>query len=112
MARAAAVRGRRVRSAGRPGGWRRRGRHVAGRDVAGRRGHVLRVGRRADPREAARREERPRRYTALHFGFTISGVGVDETKARRAIDLSLEKYCSVVASLAPDIHVTYDVALR
>jgi uncharacterized OsmC-like protein len=37
---------------------------------------------------------------------------VDETKARRAIDLSLATYCSVVASLAPDIHVTYDVALR
>ena len=59
-----------------------------------------------------RRAEQPRRYTALHFAFTISGVGVDETKARRAIDLSLEKYCSVVASLAPDIRVTYDVALR
>jgi len=59
-----------------------------------------------------RREEQPRRYTALHFVFTISGVGVDETKARRAIDLSIEKYCSVVASLAPDIHVSYDVALR
>jgi len=59
-----------------------------------------------------RREQQPRRYTALHFVFTLSGVGLDETKARRAIDLSLEKYCSVVASLAPDIHVTYDVALR
>ena len=59
-----------------------------------------------------RREEQPRRYTALHFAFTLSGTGVDETKARRAIDLSLEKYCSVVASLAPDIQITYDVALR
>ncbi len=59
-----------------------------------------------------RRAEEPRRYTALHFVFTITGDGVDETKARRAIDLSLEKYCSVVASLATDIRVTYDVALR
>ena len=59
-----------------------------------------------------RREEQPRRYTALHFVFTIAGDGADETKARRAIDLSLEKYCSVVASLAPDIPVTYDVTLR
>src|SRR5690242_7079724 len=56
-----------------------------------------------------RRDEHPRRYTALHFVFTISGDGADETKARRAIDLSLEKYCSVVASLASDIRVTYDV---
>jgi putative redox protein len=58
-----------------------------------------------------RRKEHPRRYTALRFRFTIAGAGVDENKARRAIDLSLEKYCSVVASLAPDIPVTYDVAL-
>ncbi|HEX9282611.1 MAG TPA: OsmC family protein [Gemmatimonadales bacterium] len=61
-----------------------------------------------------RRDEEPRRYTALHFLFTVSGDGggADEAKARRAIDLSLEKYCSVVASLAPDIRVTYDLALR
>ncbi|HVH68156.1 MAG TPA: OsmC family protein [Gemmatimonadales bacterium] len=59
-----------------------------------------------------RRDEQPRRYTALHFVFTLAGDGADEVKARRAIDLSLQKYCSVVASLAPDIRVTYDVALR
>ena len=59
-----------------------------------------------------RREAEPRRYTALHLVFTLSGEGADEAKARRAIDLSLEKYCSVVASLAPDIPVTYDLALR
>ena len=59
-----------------------------------------------------RREEHPRRYTALHFVFTIAGDGADESKARRAIDLSLEKYCSVVASLASDIRVTYDLLLR
>src|SRR5216110_638746 len=49
-----------------------------------------------------RRETEPRRYTAIHFAFALAGDGADEVKARRAIDLSLEKYCSVVASLAPD----------
>jgi putative redox protein len=58
-----------------------------------------------------RREAEPRRYTAIHFRVAVAGEGADEVKARRAIDLSLEKYCSVVASLAPDIRVTYDVAL-
>jgi putative redox protein len=61
--------------------------------------------------QGTRREEQPRRYTALQFHFTVAGAGVDESKARRAIDLSLEKYCSVVASLAPDIRITYDVTL-
>ena len=62
--------------------------------------------------QGTRREAEPRRFTALRFQFTIAGAGADESKARRAIDLSLEKYCSVVASLAPDIPVTYDVTLR
>lgn len=61
--------------------------------------------------QGTRREEPPRRVTALHFRFAIVGDGADETKSRRAIDLSLEKYCSVVATLAPDTRVTYDVAL-
>ncbi len=58
-----------------------------------------------------RREQEPRRYTAIHFDFHLAGEGLDETRARRAIDLSLEKYCSVVASLAPDIAITYGLAL-
>jgi len=61
--------------------------------------------------EGTRREEEPRRYTAIHFRFTVTGEGADETKARRAIDLSLQKYCSVVASLASDIPITYDLTV-
>jgi|SRR5690349_6084337 putative redox protein len=58
-----------------------------------------------------RRDTEPRRYTAIAFHFNVRGEGVDEVKVRRAIDLSIEKYCSVVASLAPDIAITYDVAI-
>jgi len=58
-----------------------------------------------------RREEEPRRYVSLHFEYRISGTSIDPEKARRAIDLSLEKYCSVIHSLAPDIAITYALAL-
>ncbi len=58
-----------------------------------------------------RREQEPRRYTSIHFDFHLAGDGLDEPRARRAIDLSLDKYCSVVASLAPDISITYGLAL-
>lgn len=61
--------------------------------------------------EGTRRDEHPRRFTAIHFRFRASGAGIDETKVRRAVDLSLEKYCTVMASLAPDIRVSYDVAI-
>jgi putative redox protein len=58
-----------------------------------------------------RREEEPRRYVAIHLDYHLGGEGIDPVKARRAIDLSLEKYCSVIHSLAPDIAVTYALSL-
>lgn len=58
-----------------------------------------------------RRETDPRRLVALHFTFHLRGSDLDEARARRAIDLSLQKYCSVVLSLAPDIPVSYDLFL-
>ena len=58
-----------------------------------------------------RREQEPRRYLSLHLVYHLTGEGLEEAKVRRAIDLALEKYCSVTHSLAPDIAITYDVAL-
>ncbi len=58
-----------------------------------------------------RREQEPRRYVSLRFEYHLAGDGLDEARARRAIDLSLEKYCSVVASLAPDIQISYGLTL-
>ena len=58
-----------------------------------------------------RREQEPRRYIAIHFDYHLGGEGVDQAKATRAIDLSLEKYCSVIHSLAPDIAITYALTL-
>ena len=58
-----------------------------------------------------RRQEQPRRYIAVHYRYLISGEGVDQAQAERAVSLSLEKYCSVVHSLAPDIKVSHEVVL-
>ena len=58
-----------------------------------------------------RREEEPRRYVAIHLDYHLGAEGIDPVKARRAIDLSLEKYCSVIHSLAPDIAITYALSL-
>ena len=58
-----------------------------------------------------RREEEPRRYTAIHLEYHLAGEGLNESKARRAIDLSIKKYCSVLHSLAPDIRITSGLTL-
>jgi putative redox protein len=58
-----------------------------------------------------RRDEQPRRYVSMHFDYHMAGEGLDESKARRAVDLSLEKYCSVIHTLAPDIRITHAISL-
>lgn len=58
-----------------------------------------------------RRAQEPRRYVSIHFDYHLAGEGLDQAKATRAIDLSLQKYCSVVHSLAPDIAITYALTL-
>jgi putative redox protein len=59
-----------------------------------------------------RREEEPRRYVALHYRYVLSGDGLDRVKAERAVKLSIEKYCSVLHTLAPDLAVSYDIVVE
>lgn len=59
-----------------------------------------------------RAEEHPKRYLDLKLIFRVAGAGLDEAKARRAIDLSIAKYCSVIHSLNPDIPVSYELVLE
>jgi len=58
-----------------------------------------------------RREEHPKRYTALKYLFRFAGEGLDRAKAERAVTLSLEKYCSVLHSLNPDIQLDHEIEL-
>ena len=58
-----------------------------------------------------RASEHPKRYLTLHFTYRIRGDGLNEAKARRAVDLSHQKYCSVLHSLNSDIPITYDLDL-
>lgn len=59
--------------------------------------------------EAHRREETPRRVLSMALVWHLAGEGLDETKARHAIELSVEKYCSVMSSLNPDITITNEI---
>lgn len=52
---------------------------------------------------AERRPEAPRRVMHLDIEYRIDGPGIERQHAERAIQLSYERYCSVAASLAPDI---------
>ena len=58
-----------------------------------------------------RREQEPRRYVSIHLDYRLGGPELDPAKVRRAVDLSLEKYCSVIHSLASDMAITYALSL-
>jgi putative redox protein len=53
----------------------------------------------------------PRRLTDAHLTFTVSTES-ERTHVERAIELSMEKYCSVANSLATDTRLTWELVLR
>jgi len=53
--------------------------------------------------EASRRAEFPRRVMTVEVSFLVEGAGLERPQVERAIALSIEKYCTVAASLAGDI---------
>lgn len=53
-----------------------------------------------------RQEEHPRFFHGVHLSYRLIG-DIEEDKARRAIELSLEKYCSVTNGLKADITYEY-----
>lgn len=60
--------------------------------------------------EAERMENPPRYVHAIRFVIRITG-DVAEAKARRAVELSFETYCSVWHSLRDDMEWEWDLAL-
>jgi len=52
----------------------------------------------------------PRRLKTVRLTFQVESDSAIE-HVRRAVDLSLEKYCSVAASLAPDVEITTRVEM-
>lgn len=58
-----------------------------------------------------RREEAPRIFTSIHIHFALQG-DIDATKAKKAAELAVKKYCSVHDMLAAGgIEITYDLAI-
>ncbi len=52
-------------------------------------------------------ESHPKRYTAIHIEYVVTGKDISEEAVKRAIELSLEKYCSVGATLGKAAKITH-----
>jgi putative redox protein len=62
--------------------------------------------------EGERGAEHPRPWQAIHMHFIVSGAGLDINKVERAINLSVEKYCGVHATLSGVARITHDFEVR
>jgi putative redox protein len=54
----------------------------------------------------------PRRFVRIVLTFRIAGAGIEREQAERAIELAVNKYCSVRDSLDPNIPVEWKLELR
>ena len=59
--------------------------------------------------EGERAEESPRRYTRIFARHVFDAPGLDVRTATRFVDLGMNKYCSVAASL--DVEIAFEVVL-
>jgi len=60
---------------------------------------------------AEQSQEQPYPYVSLHFNYIIKG-DVDPDKVQRAMQLSEDKYCSVLATLKPGLTFTSEFTLE
>ncbi|MFQ5679422.1 MAG: OsmC family protein [Gemmatimonadota bacterium] len=58
-----------------------------------------------------RRPEPPRRFTRLRLEFRVQGP-VERKKAERAVELSLETYCSVYHTLREDLDLEWELRIE
>ncbi|MDW6025815.1 OsmC family protein [Mesorhizobium sp. BAC0120] len=58
--------------------------------------------------DAERAEKDPKVFTRIHMHFVVKGRGLAPGKVQRAIELSIEKYCSASAMLAKTAAITHD----
>ncbi|SFJ39072.1 OsmC family protein [Thermoflavimicrobium dichotomicum] len=55
-----------------------------------------------------RAEDHPRRFTQVHMHYKLTG-NLPEEKVRRAVKLSVEKYCSVAQSLNAKLSASFEI---
>ena len=75
--------------------------------------HILEKGREAIDGcrveiDADRAGEDPKVFTRIHMHFVLRGRGLDPRKVERAIDLSVEKYCSASAMRGKTAAMSHD----
>jgi putative redox protein len=62
--------------------------------------------------DAERAKEPPRVFTKIHLRFIVWGEGLTRDQMQRAVNLSLDKYCSVAWMLRQTVQITHEIILQ
>ena len=49
----------------------------------------------------------PHKYTSIHIEYVVTGKDISEDAVKRAVELSLDKYCAVGATLSGTANITH-----
>ena len=56
-----------------------------------------------------RKEDHPKGYTKIQMEFLVYGQGVKPSDVERAVELSVTKYCSAIASINVEVDYSYRI---
>ncbi|QHJ12101.1 Protein YhfA [Paraglaciecola mesophila] len=62
--------------------------------------------------EATRADEAPRVFTDIHAHYSVTGESLSEKHVQRAVQLSAEKYCSVMLMLEGKVKITTSFSIQ
>jgi len=62
--------------------------------------------------ETTQAPEHPMYFTLLKLTFLIEGENLDRTRVEKAVDLSMNKYCSLTASLHDKCRVETEIIIK
>ncbi len=61
--------------------------------------------------EATRADKIPAVFTHVHLHFVVGGTNLNARFVKRAVELSMQKYCSVAIMLRSSVDISYDYAI-
>lgn len=57
-------------------------------------------------------EEHPKQFESMKLIYEFTGKDLDEVKIKKAIDMSMDKYCGVSATYKKVLDFTYEIVIK
>jgi len=62
--------------------------------------------------DADRASEHPAVFTKIHVKYIVTGKNLNQDNVNKAVELSMNKYCSVTAMLKHTADITWDITME